>query len=101
MAEDVITNVIDFLERIRKEDIVTVRFRKKDGSVRVMRCTLNFERIPKPDHPKSVDLPKILKLISKSKILHVYDLDKKEWRSVPFETTEWLETPEMKYYIKK
>jgi len=101
MAEDVITNVIDFLERIRKEDVVNIKFRKKDGSVRVMKCTLNFERIPKPDRPKSVDLPRILKLISKSKILHVYDLDKKGWRSVPFETTDWLETPKMKYYIKK
>lgn len=101
MAEDVITNVIDFLERIRKEDTVNVKFRKKDGSIRVMKCTLNFDKIPKSDHPKSVDLPKILKLISKSKILHVYDLDKNGWRSIPFETTEWLETPEMKYYVKK
>jgi len=101
MGEDVITNVIDFLDRIRKEDVVNIKFRKKDGSVRVMKCTLNFERIPKPDHPKSVDLPKILKLISKSKILHVYDLDKMGWRSVPFETTDWLETPKMKYFVKK
>lgn len=100
MAEDVITNVIDFLERIRKEDTVNIKFRKKDGSIRVMKCTLNFDRIPKSDHPKSVDLSKILKLISKSKILHVYDLDKQGWRSIPFETTEWLETPKMKYHIK-
>lgn len=98
MAEDIIKNVIDFLNRIRAEDEVTIRFQKKDGTTRIMKCTLNFKKIPKQDRPKEVNLPKILKLLRTSKILHVYDLEKHAWRSVPFEATDWVETPDKKRY---
>ena len=91
MAE--ITSAIDFLKRIRAEDFVTVKFIKQDGTERIMKCTLNFDRIPQEQRPKKVDLPQILKLIHKSGILHVFDMEKMAWRSVPFEKVRWLETP--------
>ena len=101
MADDVIKNAIEFLEVIRAEDEVTIKFRKKNNEERIMRCTLNFSKIPKDQHPKDVNLAKILKLINQHKILHVYDLDKKEWRSIPFDRSEWLRTTEKQYSIRK
>lgn len=102
MPEDIIDNVIEFLNRVRTEDEVTIKFTKKDGTTRIMKCTLNFSKIPREDRPKEVNLPKILKLLKVSKILHVYDLEKHGWRSVPFEAAEWVETPDRRRFrIKK
>ena len=92
MADDIIRTATEFLEKLRGEDEVRVKFRKLDGSERIMRCTLNFSKVPRNKHPKDVNLGKILKLLHKSKIIHVFDLDKDEWRSVPFDRAEWLET---------
>lgn len=104
MAVDsnIINNAIEFWQIIRDEKIVTVKFQKKtDGTVRIMRCTLDFNRIPKKDHPdKNINLGKILKLMQKSKIIHVYDLDKGGWRSIPFNKAEYLKTPSKSYKIK-
>lgn len=98
--EKVINSAADFLTKIRKEEEVTVRFTKKDGSLRVMRCTLNFKKIPKEYRPKNVDVPRILKLITKSGIIHVFDLDVVGWRGIPFERTDWLDIKTTRYRIK-
>lgn len=98
---ETISDAIEFLEKIRGEDEVKIKFTKVDGSSRIMRCTLNFDKIPGIQRPKEVDLPKILKLLNTNKILHVFDLDKKGWRSVPFNRSEWLETPSRKIYKVK
>jgi len=99
MAE-VIDDAIDFLEKIRAEDEVTIKFRKKDGTERIMRCTLNFDRIPDADKPKDVSLKKIMNLIRKFKHIHVYDLDKNGWRTVPFDRAEWMDINNQRYRIK-
>lgn len=104
MAVDssIIDNAIEFWEIIRDAGIVTVKFEKKsDGSTRIMKCTLDFTKIPKKDHPnKNINIPKILRLMQKSKIIHVYDLEKKGWRSVPFDKVEYLKTVDKTYKIK-
>ncbi len=100
MADDVISSATEFLDTIKNEDKVTIKFKKKDDTVRVMNCTLNFERIPDTKKPKSVDLSKMLKLISQHQLLHVYDLDKGDWRSVPFNRSEWLEVKNRRFKIK-
>ncbi len=97
---NVITSAVMFWKTVYDAEEVTIKFIKKDKTIRIMRATLNFKNIPVKDHPKSVNLPRILKLIQQSKIMHVYDLDKKGWRSVPFETVEWLDTPVRRYTIK-
>ena len=99
MAE--ISSAIDFLKRVRSENFVTVKFIKQDGTERVMKCTLNFTKIPEDQRPKKVDLSQILKLIHKNGILHVFDLDKGAWRSVPFDKVQWLQTPSnVRFQIK-
>jgi len=66
-----------------------------------MRCTLDFTKVPKRDHPKRVNIENILKLIQKNKIMHVYDLEKMGWRSVPFERVQWMDTKDRRYFVKK
>jgi WYL_2, Sm-like SH3 beta-barrel fold len=90
---DRIPSAIIFWDKVLKEPEVYIKFEKKDGSTRYMRCTLNFSKIPEKDHPKGVNISKIFKLMREQGIIHVYDLDKKAWRSVPFERVDWLETP--------
>jgi len=90
---NIITSAVMFWKTVYDADEVKIKFEKKDKTERIMRCTLNFKNIPVKDHPKSVNFPQILKLIQKNKIMHVYDLDKKDWRSVPFDRVEWLDTP--------
>ena len=57
-----------------------------------MRCTLDFNKVPKEDRPKNVNINNILNLLQNAGIIHVYDLDKKGWRSVPFQKVEYIRT---------
>lgn len=98
---DLIDDIIEFWDKIVSNDIVTVKFIKKDGTERIMKATLNFKRIPKDKHPKDFSLVKVLKLVRTSGIIHIFDLDKNEWRSIPFNNVEWLETKNERYSIKK
>lgn len=98
--KDIIRNAIDFWRKIYDEDVVKIKFLKKDGTIRIMKATLNFTYIPKPKQPKKVDMSKIVKLMQNSKIIHVYDLEKKDWRSVPFERVDWMEAGKKRYKIR-
>jgi hypothetical protein len=99
--QDVIRSAIEFWEKVYQAGEAKVKFTKKtDGTIRIMRFTLDFSRIPKKQHPKSVNMAQILRLIQKSGIIHVYDLDKKEWRSVPFRSVDWLEIGDERYKIR-
>lgn len=95
---ETITSAIDFLKIIQIEKEVYVKFVKKDNTIRLMKCTLDFTKIPVDKRPRSVDLGKILTKIQKSKILSVFDLEKNEWRSIPFEKVEFLITSKKKMY---
>lgn len=63
------------LMQLLKEGIVTVRFTKKDGSLRTMRCTLNDKKIPSSKQPKGTGKG------PGPGILPVYDVEKNDWRS--------------------
>ena len=96
---DLLRSAIQLWETIYRSKVATVKFTKKlkEGQtvspVRIMKCTLDFTKIPKTDHPKTpLNMAKILKLMQNSKIIHVYDLEKGGWRSIPFENVDWAET---------
>jgi hypothetical protein len=91
---DRITTALDFWQRIYDEKVATVKFVKKDGTIRIMKFTLDFARIPRDKHPKKVDLVQIMKRMNEKGIIHVFDLEKQNWRSVPFETVDWVEFAE-------
>lgn len=90
---DTINSAIDFFEKIKAEDEVTIKFRKVNGAERTMRCTLDFSKIPRNKHPKDVNMAKILKNLMNHGHIHVFDLDKQEWRTVPYDRSEWIEAP--------
>ena len=58
---------------------VTVTFTKKDGTERVMNCTLQAELLPPAPVTESTEPKKERKENTDS--LRVFDLEKKEWRS--------------------
>ena len=89
---NVITSAMELWHKLNTEKEATIKFTKKNGDIRVMRCTLDFTKVPKTDRPKKVDIPRILKLLQDNGIMNVYDLDKKGWRSVPFQRVEYLRT---------
>lgn len=98
--KDIIASAIDFWQKLYDDGEGEVKFVKKDGTIRIMKCTLDFTRVPKSKHPKTFNMSKILKLMQASGIIHVFDLDKKDWRSVPFKNVDWLETPVQRYKIR-
>lgn len=100
-TKEKVDSAIKFWEKVIKEPYVNLKFIKKDGSVRYMKCTLNFSKIPKDKHPKGVNVANILKLMQSKGIIHVFDLEKEEWRSVPFDSVEWLKTRTQLYKIKE
>lgn len=95
---NVIVSAVTFWKKVYDEKEVVIKFVKQDKTIRIMRCTLDFTKIPKKDHPKGVNIENILRLIQKNKIMHVYDLDSKGWRSVPFNRVEWMDTKNRRYY---
>ena len=96
----IIASAIEFWEKLYEAGEATVKFTKKDRTVRIMKCTLDFTKIPTAQHPKTVNMAKIMKLMQNSGIIHVYDLEKKDWRSVPFQNTDWLEIDEKRFKVR-
>jgi len=102
MAEkkrNVIQSAIDFLKKLSTADVAIISFIKKDGTERRMNCTLNMDRIPAKDHPKSVSLVKILQMIQDHGLIRVYDLENNGWRSVRYETCKWANIDGVVYHM--
>jgi len=68
-----------WLDNVLKTSTATVTFTKKDGTNRVMNCTLKPEKLPKVEVVEGTE-PKIERKKSDTSIA-VYDLDIKSWRS--------------------
>jgi len=60
---------------LKTEDSVEIKFKKTDGTERIMNCTLK-EGIIVPHEKKTEKVKKV-----NENVLPVFDLDKKEWRS--------------------
>ena len=79
----------DFIKIISTSIENKVKFIKKDGSVRIMRFTTNLEKIPAKFHiKKSINKRTVS---TPTSIIHVFDLDKNGWRSIPLNRLQWLE----------
>ncbi len=87
---DRITTALEFWQKIYDEKEAEVKFVKKDGTIRIMKFTLDFTKIPRNKHPKRVDLVQIMKKMNEKGLINVFDLEKQDWRSIPFETVDWL-----------
>lgn len=66
----------EWLHGVLPQTAMTITFTKKDGTERVMRCTLQPEQLP----PAPVTEGKTAKKKAEG-VMAVYDLDAKGWRS--------------------
>lgn len=79
MSEKKYTAESKIWEKLKTGELF-VQFIKKDGSERLMRCTLNLDKVPKDMHPKN----KVEYDNSVTK--RVFDLDKQAWRSFRYDS---------------
>lgn len=79
---------IDKLKQILDHQDLFVKFTKKNGEERVMRCTRNINLIPKDQLPKGIG-------IVKDGVTPVYDLDNDGWRSFSNDSVISYEFTEM------
>ncbi len=92
-ADDTGKTVIrDWVRSLLQKGPITVTFTKSDGSVRDMKCTLDWAQIPEDKQPKS-NASSVDGVVRESKqrkepdehSLRVFDLEKQEWRSFRFD----------------
>ena len=65
----------DWLLTLLREQEITVKFVKKDGSEREMLCTLNEGKIPAEKAPKGVERT------TSDDVVPVFDIENQGWRS--------------------
>lgn len=76
----------DWLRGLLREGIVTVTFTKKDGSERVMNCTLVETSIPEEKKPKGTST-----ILRSDETLAVYDVEAEGWRSFRIDSIKSVE----------
>ncbi len=67
------------LIKLLKEKVVTIKFKKKDDTVRKMICTLSEDYLPEPE--KIIEGQEKKKKKENPNTLPVWDLEKLAWRS--------------------
>jgi hypothetical protein len=75
----------DWLITLLRERPVEILFTKKDGSDRLMKCTLQEAKIPSENAPKGAERAKSDESIA------VFDLEKQDWRSFRFDSVKNIE----------
>jgi len=69
----------DEMIKLLKEKVVTIKFKKKDDSIRKMVCTLSEDYLPELEEPVEGESKRKKKENSNS--IPVWDLEKLGWRS--------------------
>ena len=87
----------EWLNGVLKNNPVTITFTKKDGTERVMKCSLDPKLLPKVE-PKAITEDKKPRKESTTS-MRVFDLEKNEWRSFTIKSIKHIsatlgETPE-------
>jgi hypothetical protein len=72
----------DRLKTIMREQEIKITFTKKDGTERVMRCTLDPNKLPvhETNTGNPIDFPETKRKVS-TETMAVFDLDVQGWRS--------------------
>ena len=69
------------IQKILRDRVATVTFTKKDGTERVMKCTLNESSIPAAHRPKG-EAPRK----ENDTVVAAFDVEKEGWRSFTIES---------------
>jgi hypothetical protein len=80
-------NNIDEIITAIRNGLVKVTFLKKDGSLRIMKCTLDMESIPAEHHPKNQSNQQT----ESDQCIRVYEPDEDGWRSFLFDSVQSYE----------
>lgn len=75
----------DWLRTLLKERIVGITFIKKDGSERLMKCTLLESKIPSEFAPKGSEKSK------SDEVLPVFDVENEGWRSFRWDSIKKID----------
>lgn len=67
------------LKKLLQEEVATICFNKKDGTLRTMLCTLMPEHLPVEDKQEGDEVKTVKKQNEES--IAVWDLEKKDWRA--------------------
>jgi hypothetical protein len=67
------------LIKLLKQKVVTIKFKKKDNSIRKMICTLSEDYLPEPEEVTESNEKRAKK--ENPNTLPVWDLEKLAWRS--------------------
>jgi hypothetical protein len=70
------------------DGVCEVLFEKKDGTERLMKCTLNMDYIP--EEMKQFQLYKGEKVLENLDLLKVFDTEKQGWRSFIVEKVKYI-----------
>ena len=71
----------EYLKEQLHNGVVTVRFIKKDGTERVLRCTLQPDLLP-----QQTNLEEAVSKTPNVNVIAVWDLDNEGWRSFRFDS---------------
>tara|TARA_Y100000758_G_scaffold285999_1_gene236478 strand:- start:477 stop:740 length:264 start_codon:yes stop_codon:yes gene_type:complete len=82
------SDLVEFL----RDGICEVLFVKKDGTDRLMKCTLNYDYIP--EDMKPLNLVKGEKVLQNLDIVKVFDTEKQGWRSFAVENVQYIKPHE-------
>ncbi len=70
----------EYLKTMISNEVVRVRFTKRDGTERTMLCTRSMELIPEENHPKGTNIKE------NHDVLRVWSADDEGWRSFRYDS---------------
>jgi hypothetical protein len=73
----------NWLKGVLKSNTVCLTFRKKDDTIREMKCTLMESKLPKQEQAKESRAENI-------NSMPVFDLEKNEWRAFRFDSVKQI-----------
>jgi hypothetical protein len=80
--------IIKGLRKALRTRVVNLAFVKKNGDLRAMKCTLNFNIIPTESHPKGGG---VIVDEEHPESIRVYDVEAEGWRTVIFDAITEIE----------
>ena len=75
------------IKELLRDSVAEISFTKKDGTERIMKCTLQSDLIPEEHTPKGTGTTK-----ENLDIINVFDLDKIGWRSFLVDNVQYVKT---------
>lgn len=80
MSDWVTDSSREYLKTLLSNEIVSVRFTKRDGTERTMFCTRSMEMIPEENHPKGVNIKE------NPDVIRVWSTEDEGWRSFRYDS---------------